>query len=229
MEAATKDGGWDLVVCLGDLVGYGADPNRVTEWVRANVGPVVRGNHDKACVGLDDLEWFNPAARISTLWTRANLSEENRQYLADLPRGPLAVDGFQILHGSPLDEDEYLIMMDDAEECEGALEATVTFFGHTHLQGGFRFHVRGIRRVPQMGPGSRRHDYEIDSHSKYLINPGSVGQPRDNDPRAAWCVYLPEEHQIIYRRVDYDIEAAQKKIVEAGMPEILARRLSVGK
>lgn len=100
LEEASKDG-YDSVLCLGDIVGYGADPNSVADWVRTNAAAVVRGNHDKAAVGLDNLEWFNPAARASALWTRSTLTDENREWLLQLPRGPVPVADFQILHGSP--------------------------------------------------------------------------------------------------------------------------------
>ncbi|MGH9665777.1 MAG: metallophosphoesterase family protein, partial [Bryobacteraceae bacterium] len=107
---------YDRILCCGDLVGYGADPNAVVEWVRAKVARVVRGNHDKACSGLEDLEWFNPIARASAEWTLKILSPDNADYLRRLPKGPAAVNGFDIAHGSPLDEDEYLITVNDVAQ-----------------------------------------------------------------------------------------------------------------
>jgi len=121
LEAASQDG-YDQVVCCGDVVGYGGDPNAATDWTRANVKAIVRGNHDKACVGLDDLEWFNPAARASAIWTQAMLTPENLGYLKKLPRGPLPVRDFQILHGSPLDEDEYLVAASEVSMLTGYLD-----------------------------------------------------------------------------------------------------------
>jgi predicted phosphodiesterase len=96
-------GKYDEVLCCGDLIGYGADPNAVCDWCRAHVKVVVRGNHDKASVGLEDLEWFNPVAKAAALWTQAALTPENAEYVRNLPQGPITMDGFQIIHGSPLD------------------------------------------------------------------------------------------------------------------------------
>jgi predicted phosphodiesterase len=227
IEAARKDG-YDQVVCCGDVVGYGADPNAATTWIREHVKAIVRGNHDKACVGLDDLEWFNPAARASAIWTQQTLSPENLEYLRQLPRGPLPVNGFQILHGSPLDEDEYLIAATEASMVTEYLEERVSFFGHTHLQGGFWLHRSGVKRIPPITRVEERQELLLDDDSFYLINPGSVGQPRDGDPRAAWAYYEPEHRSVVYRRVPYKVSSAQEKIRSAGLPEVLARRLTLG-
>ena len=135
---------YDSILCCGDLVGYGADPDAVTEWVRDNVASVVRGNHDKAAAGLEDLEWFNPVAKQSALWTQAAMKPENLAYLRDLTKGPEQVNGFQILHGSPLDEDEYVVTEHDVAQLAPYLDSEVSFFGHTHLQGGFLCHRNGV-------------------------------------------------------------------------------------
>lgn len=227
MAAAGRDG-FDAIVCLGDIVGYGADPNRVADWVRANATAVVRGNHDRASVGLEDLEWFNPAARASALWTQSVLSEENREWIRKLPKGPVRVADFQILHGSPLDEDEYLLHASEAIQLIGYLETRVSFFGHTHVQGGFRYLKNGVKLLHPKAGGAEREESELYLDSEYLINPGSVGQPRDRDPRAAWALYVPEERLLVYRRVEYDFESAGRKMIAAGLPELLARRLRVG-
>ena len=223
---ADAEGLYDCVLCLGDVVGYGADPNAVTEWARDEASAVVRGNHDRACSGSEGLEYFNPAARASAIWTRRALTDENRQYLDQLQRGPLRIEEpqgqFLLVHGSPIDEDQYLSSMDDASLMEGHLELPATFFGHTHLQGGFRLAPDGIARIRatqklQMVPGYH-----------YLINPGSVGQPRDGDPRAAYVLYSIEDQTVEYRRVDYDIDGAAAKIRAAKLPEVLAARLFDG-
>jgi predicted phosphodiesterase len=220
-------GAYDTMLCCGDLVGYGADPNRVVEWVRANVSVIVRGNHDKACAGLDDVEWFNPVARSAALWTRNALTAENLEYLCNLPKGPAAVESFQILHGSPLDEDEYLISTFAVTQIRDYLERQVSFFGHTHMQGGFLWHHDAVRRIG--GPWLHEQTVlEIDAGTWYLINPGSVGQPRDGDPRAAYALYEPETRVVEYRRVPYDVAKAQKKILAAGLPDVLALRLETG-
>jgi predicted phosphodiesterase len=222
-------GEYDSIICCGDLVGYGADPNPVTEWVRENCIAVVRGNHDRASTGQDDLEWFNPVARAAAVWTMQNLTPENARYIHDLPHGPLEVEGFQVLHGSPSDEDEYVIGTGEAEQAFTYLESRVAFFGHTHVQGGFIWNHSRVETIMRM-PAHREMEYlEIDADCAYLINPGSVGQPRDGDPRAAYALYDSQAKRVTYCRVDYDIAVAQGKIQEAGLPPILAERLLVGR
>jgi predicted phosphodiesterase len=231
LEAVLEDarGRYDRILCLGDLVGYGADPNPIATWARSNVVSVVRGNHDRACTGTDLLENFNPAARASAFWTRGALTPDNWSYLEQLPQGPLRVTtggasngGFDLVHGSPLDEDEYLVGVEDVQFLRNYLGTKLTFFGHTHLQGGFLLAPRSVKRlipdrVVQLEP-----DYY------YLINPGSVGQPRDGDPRAAYALYSPEDRTIEYRRAPYDIGKAAAKILQAELPESLAMRLFEG-
>ncbi|HYL35457.1 MAG TPA: metallophosphoesterase family protein [Bryobacteraceae bacterium] len=219
---------YDRILCCGDLVGYGADPDRVTEWVRKHAAAVVRGNHDKACAGLEDLEWFNPLAQLSALWTRRVMKPENLDYLRALAPGPEPIDGFEILHGSPLDEDEYLISASDVAQVAPYLDSAVSFFGHTHLQGGFLCHRNGVKRLRNMGPDSVREALEIENDLNYLVNPGSVGQPRDGDPRAAYALYEPEARLVTFGRAAYDVELAQKKILQAGLPDLLAARLAAG-
>jgi len=227
LAEAARDG-FDKIACCGDVVGYGADPNACTEWVRSSVPYIVRGNHDKAGSGLDDLEWFNPAARNSAFWTQQTLTPENLAYLRAMPKGPLEIGGFQIVHGSPLDEDEYLLSASEASQLIGYLETRVSFFGHTHLQGGFQFHRSKVIELNPVELDQDRLELTLHPDCHYLINPGSVGQPRDGDPRAAWSIYVPEERLVIYRRTPYDIPAAQEKIKAAGLPTMLAHRLAVG-
>ena len=226
---AQSDGRYDRALCCGDLVGYGADPNTVCEWVRANCAAVVRGNHDRASTGQDDLEWFNPVARNAAVWTQENLSSGNAEYIVSLPRGPLTVDGFQLFHGSPYDEDEYVIAAGEAGEAFGYLEARVGFFGHTHVQGGFIWNHSRVETILRTPARSESHSLNIDPECAYMINPGSTGQPRDGDARAAYAIYDTDSHEVSYYRVAYDIDAAQKKIHAAGLPAILADRLAVGR
>lgn len=220
--------GYDRIVCCGDLVGYGADPDPVTEWVRKNVVTLVRGNHDKACANLEDLEWFNPVARTSILWTQATMKPVNIDYLRDLAKGPEKIDGFQIQHGSPLDEDEYVVSEHDVAQIAPYLEADVSFFGHTHLQCAFLCHRNGVKLLANAETGDNLDALALDKDTNYLINPGSVGQPRDGDPRAAYALYDPATRLVTFRRAEYDISAAQQKIIDAGLPELLALRLQAG-
>jgi predicted phosphodiesterase len=219
---------YDRVLCCGDLVGYGADPNRVVDWVRDHAFAAVRGNHDKACCGVDDLEWFNPAARAAAEWTGRSLTPENLAYLRALAKGPVEVEQFQILHGSPLDEDDYLISTFAVSQIAPYLEKQVSLFGHTHLQGGFLCHRNGVKRIEKPRAEETALTLPIESGVWYLINPGSAGQPRDGDPRAACALYDPASRLVEYRRVPYDIRSAKKKIIAAGLPDALAARLDTG-
>jgi predicted phosphodiesterase len=222
-------GKYDQTLCCGDLIGYGADPNAVTEWLRAHAAAVIRGNHDKASVGLDDLEWFNPVARAAAIWTYRELTPENAEYIRNLPEGPLRLDGFQIVHGSPLDEDEYILDSAGAGLAFAYLDSPLTFFGHTHLQGGFIWNHARIETIEKTPADEERYTLELDAECAYMINPGSVGQPRDGDPRAAYVLYNPEERFLIYYRLPYNVAKAQEKIRRAGLPPLLAGRLATGR
>jgi predicted phosphodiesterase len=225
---ADAESEYDRILCCGDVVGYGADPDAVTEWVKENVAHIVRGNHDKACAGLEDLEWFNPVARLSAVWTQQTMKPSNLDYLRDLPRGPEQVGRIEILHGSPVDEDEYVVSEQDAAQIAPYLNSSLSFLGHTHLQGGFLCHRNGVMRLARVRDNAEEETLELEQDLNYLINPGSVGQPRDGDPRAAYAVYEPGPRLVTLCRAPYDIAAAQKKILEAGLPELLALRLGAG-
>lgn len=226
LDAVVKhaQGRYDRILCLGDVVGYGADPNYVVEWVRANATAVIRGNHDKVCIGLDALEAYNRAAQASAEWTRTVLTAQNLEYLKNLARGPLRYEDFDLVHGSPVDEDEYLIHAGDVAMVREYLDTPLTFFGHTHVQGGFLVARRGIRRIFPDPDGV----FALEPDYFYLVNPGSVGQPRDMDPRAAYAIYTPETRTLEYRRVKYNHAAASQKILDAGLPPSLAARLGEG-
>ena len=227
--ARESSGHYDKALCCGDLIGYAADPNPVVQWVHDHCAIVVRGNHDRACTGLEDLEWFNPVARAAALWTQKALTPELTGYALNLPRGPVLLDGFEIAHGSPFDEDEYLLAATEASHAFEYLECRLAFFGHTHVQGGFIWNQGRVETIGRVPPKSASETLEIDPECAYMINPGSVGQPRDGDPRAAWVLYDSDAHAVIYRRTPYDIQAAQRKIRDAGLPPILADRLAVGR
>jgi predicted phosphodiesterase len=222
-------GEYDRIVCCGDLVGYGPDPNHVIDWARNNLYAVIRGNHDRVCSGVEGLEWFNEVAQAASIWTMTHLSRENWEYLRSLPSGPLTVDGFQLIHGSPLDEDEYLLSMTDARNVFSYLETNLAFFGHTHLQGGFEWRNGQYRTIWRMELFQKETRHRLDRDGAYLINPGSVGQPRDGDRRAAFSLFDSDAYEIIHRRVEYDYEVTRRKIEAAGLPEVLGSRLLVGR
>jgi len=225
LEAVLADaqGRYDRLLCLGDLVGYGADPNAVTAWARDHVTVIIRGNHDKACTGTDLLDNYTVLARASADWTRKELNPANRDYLERLPRGPFRYEGLDLVHGSPADEDEYLLSFSDVSMARESISAAVTFFGHTHLQGGFVVGRTTIHRIAPQGTVEAEPDYH------FLINPGSVGQPRDGDWRAAYALYSPVGRAVEYCRVAYDVDRAAAKIRAAGLPEFLAARLYEGR
>jgi predicted phosphodiesterase len=228
LEAAK--GRWVKAVCLGDLVGYGPDPNEVIDCVRSLGAVTIRGNHDKAVSGLADGEEFNPIARSAVLWTRQQLRPDNREYLEKLPRGPLPAGEFSIIHGAVHDEDEYVFV--PAQAIEGLLDApsAVVFFGHTHIQGGFtlRDDQVGVLYFRPAG-GNPFSALAIEAGTTYLLNPGSIGQARDGDPRAAFAIADLENQSVEFWRVPYDIESVQKRMAQAGLPEPLILRLSFGR
>ncbi len=223
---------YDRVLCLGDLVGYGPDVNQAVDRVRAlQPVAVVRGNHDKASCGLTAAEDFNPTARAAALWTREHLRADNLGYLWGLPAGPAPVGSFQIVHGSVRDEDEYLFHAREASENLELTEHPVTFFGHTHFQGGFV--MRGNGRVEMVRlrwpPGLVSAKLVLADDARYLINPGSIGQPRDGDPRAGTAIYDEESKTVEYWRVPYDVQTTQERMREAGLPSSLIDRLALGR
>ncbi len=226
LEAVLADaaGLYQQVVCLGDIVGYGADPNEVTAWVRQNCEAVIRGNHDRACTGMSDLRFFNPVAKAAAEWTRMKLEPDHLNYLSELPRGPLDVADFRIVHGSPLDEDAYVISLQDAEEQFESFGQGLVFFGHTHIQGGF-----GRRGIAGEAEGLSPYELAlVVEEDALLVNPGSIGQPRDGNWHAAYAIYDASTAEVEFRRCPYDVDATQRKIVEAGLPQALAERLGLG-
>jgi diadenosine tetraphosphatase ApaH/serine/threonine PP2A family protein phosphatase len=236
LEAVVGDaqGQYDRIVCCGDLAGYGPDPNPVIDWVRENVSAVVRGNHDRACAGLEDLDGFNPVARAASVWTTERLTEANLEYLRELAAGPMEVDGFLLAHGSPEDEDEYLMTLMDAAPVLSRMETTPVFFGHTHLQGGFtwmngRFERAGRPRAELLEQSHSRLEMWLDPDAAWLVNPGSVGQPRDEDWRAAYALFDSGSRVVALCRTRYDCGKTARKIIAGGLPDMLAARLRVGR
>ena len=218
----------DATLVLGDLVGYGADPNAVIERVRElRAATFIRGNHDKVGAGIESVRSFNHLARQAIEWTSTVLTPEHRQWLAELPQGPVVVDEtVEICHGSPFDEDVYIFDDLDAMRALVTSRRQLCLFGHTHLPAAFRadgeFNSIPIRRDAPF-------DLRLERGVKYLVNCGAVGQPRDGDWRAAFGVLDTITSTLTLKRVPYDVATAQAKIVRAGLPEVLAQRLAVGR
>ena len=219
---------YQRIVVLGDFVGYGADPNGVIDRVRKLRRPkaLVRGNHDRVAAGLDPGRMFNPIALLAARWTFDTLTETNRKFLGDLPVGPVEVDGkFVICHGSPLDEDAYIFSDSDAAWNFRSIALDLCFFGHSHIPSVFTLEPDGIRVDVVRGP---RETWKLEPGRRYLINPGSIGQPRDRNTAAAFAIYDTERREVLFERVIYDVPAAREKILRAGLPDALGDRLLVG-
>jgi predicted phosphodiesterase len=219
---------YDQVLCCGDIVGYNPRPTEVLHWARQNCAAVIRGNHDKVVAGLEDLDWFNEVAQAAAIWTTNQLAPDELAYVHDLPKGPVRVDSFQLCHGSPLDEDEYILSAREAGSALRQASISLTFFGHTHVQGGFFLQTGQLGMLPAVEKNRTERILELHPDHSYLINPGSVGQPRDSDPRAAYVIYSSEDRTIAFRRVEYPVEETAREIREAGLPDVLAYRLFRG-
>lgn len=227
---AAASGRWDAVVCLGDVVGYGPDPIGVSEKIQELTKETIRGNHDKAVAGIMSSEDFNPVAKIAVDWTREQLSPHLMQWLAGLPAGPRRSEGVVLIHGAFQDEDEYVFT--PAQALEGLLDSstTLSFFGHTHHQGGFSYHDSDIEVLPLRPRNSESFSaLHLEPGYKYLLNPGSIGQPRDGDPRAAFAIADLERNVVEFWRVPYDIPAVQSRMYDASLPEPLIHRLMLGR
>jgi predicted phosphodiesterase len=230
LEAVLEDvpDGVEEIYCLGDVIGYGASPNECCESVRSYEMPVISGNHDLAVTDLStNLAWFNPVAAAAIQWTRDQLTPDNAEFLRTRPR-MLQSEETLFVHGSVRDPDEYILNGAVARENLAVLTADypnvqVCFFGHTH--------VKTVVPSPD-GPSSGSHDtLDLTSGGPYLVNPGSVGQPRDGDTFASYVLAenTQDETRISYRFVEYDVEKAQDKIRAAGLPGMLADRLALGR
>ena len=227
LEAAgTVDELWNL----GDAVGYGGNPNEVIDVLRARATVNVRGNHDRVCAGLTSSEGFNPVAAQAADWTRETLSAENLAWLRAVPKGPVRASAtVTCAHGSPLHEDHYILSMRDAWAPLQRMETELTFFGHTHVQGGFVQQGAEWEETHPVCDPEGTCELVIPPGARMLVNPGSVGQPRDRDARAAFATYDSEAATVIFRRVKYDVAGAQEAIRSAGLPERLASRLETGR
>ncbi|SRR5229473_1664291 len=225
-DARTR--GYDDALVLGDIVGYGPDPNAVIELVR-DLKPkaIVRGNHDKVALGLNQADGFHAAARAAAHWMLESLTPENRAWLIALPMGPVVIDSeLEICHGSPFDEDAYIFDELDARHAFDAATTPVCFYGHTHFAVVFRL-VKDLLDI--IGPPDGDTALTIEPNAKYLVNPGSVGQPRDGDPRAAYAIYDTAAKRVDLIRLPYPLEITQQKMLKVGLPEPLARRLALGR
>jgi predicted phosphodiesterase len=214
--------GVDKFLCLGDIVGYGAKPRECLELVQSLDCMTVAGNHDYAALGKIEIDYFNVYAKEATLWTRDNLKEQDRDFLLSLPLIE-HLDGFSIVHGTLYSPElfDYVQTSYDAHLSMSQMPGQVCFLGHSHIPISFlqrRFIIYSLASEIDLEPGK-----------KILVNVGSVGQPRDNNPKASYAIFDTDARKIWIHRVAYDVEVAALRIREAGLPDILGERLKVGR
>jgi len=222
---------YDRLLVLGDLVGYGANPNEVVDRV-FDLEPdvMIRGNHDKVCSGVEGADGFNRIAAEAARWTGKALTTANRDRVAELPAGPKTVDKeVEVCHGTPFDEDTYVFDEDDATKALDAAHRQICFFGHTHIPVAYVQKGSDLAAIHPQPGGAETTVVNVLKTGRYLVNPGSIGQPRDTDPRASYATYDSKKQRIEIKRVPYRIDHAQQRIVEAGLPESLAFRLGLGR
>ena len=197
----------------------------MVEWAREHVAFAVRGNHDRACTDFDGIEDFSPLAREAAIWTHSTLSSENANYLRELPQGPVTIEDFAIVHGSPRNEDEYLVHNYEAADAFLWISERITFLRAHHIcKVGFEIRRGKVNEIPRDAQ-----EFLLKDDAGYLVNPGSVGQPRDLNAMAAYSLFSPEDDIVMYRRVPYALDDTQRKILNVGLPHLLADRLAIGK
>lgn len=209
---------------LGDLVGYNAYPGEVLDLISKREIPSIMGNHDIVCCGLENPIWFNSSAKLASLWTRKRLTDQEKDYIRNLPNEAEIAPTVYAVHGSPLSRDEYIVdLMDALNSFQHLPEKSIhiCFYGHTHIPAIFS----------ERGPS---HDssfagkHSLSKRDRHFINPGAVGQPRDGDWRASFAILDTDELSVEFVRVEYDVSAAMNAVLAAGLPQFLAERLQVG-
>jgi predicted phosphodiesterase len=225
-----KQAGYDSVLCCGDLVGYGPNPVEAIDGIRTLNALTIRGNHDRVACGLDEATQFNPHARRAVYWTRSVLPESYRQYLANLPVGPLAVsDEAQLVHGAVTDEDDYIFTEADADENFLLTKKPLTFFGHSHFPVVFASEGNNHSVLATSYDFDEFVAVKIDAGRQLFVNPGSVGQPRDGDVRASFAIWDQNRARLEFYRVEYDVELTQNKMRDVQLPTYLIDRLAHGR
>jgi diadenosine tetraphosphatase ApaH/serine/threonine PP2A family protein phosphatase len=213
----------DKYVCLGDIVGYAANPNECVEIVRDLSDVTILGNHDSAVVGATGIEGFNPLAAKAVLWTSDTISAQNREYLNSLAASA-ELEGALLVHSSPSNPTmwRYIFSIDDAKMEFHHFKHDICVVGHSHQPLTFIQFRDSV--IAEMRP-----TVEIEKGNRYIINVGSVGQPRDLDPRAAYGLYDSRQRTLTVKRIEYDVQTTRQKIIEAGLPQFLGDRLVAGR
>ncbi len=214
----------DKYLCIGDVVGYASNPRECVRIIKALAMITIAGNHDWASVNLFSVDYFNPNALDAIFWTRHNLDDNDRNFLESL-KLVYKNEDLTLFHGTLDNPGDFNYMTDSsiAEESFRLLETDICFVGHTHIAGTFiqdksdRIHY--LKSVT----------INISPENKYIVNVGSIGQPRDSNPKASYCIYDSDKKEVQLKRIDYDIQTARKKIIDAGLPEFLGDRLLSGR
>ncbi|MEQ8168250.1 MAG: metallophosphoesterase family protein [Candidatus Eremiobacterota bacterium] len=219
----------DRILCLGDIVGYGANPNECVELVRENSFNIILGNHDRVAINLETGNDFTADARTAIIWTRELLDSKNKDFLSRLTINQEVGDFIYMVHGSPVDKDEYLSYKYQAKNSFELLEYSksnikICFFGHTHNQAIWFKREDGAI----FNPSIRGKTFPVNPDCIYLINPGSVGQSRGQGALACYLIYDSDKKNITFEQIEYDYKSAAKKIIQAGLPKFLAERLEKG-
>jgi len=219
----------DAYLFLGDIIGYGANPNEVIEVLGALSNLVsIRGNHDKVVMGIESLEFFNPVAAQAIQWTKQRLNNFSKKFLSSLKKGPLRIkEGICICHGSPQDEDYYIFTPEEAYASLDFSGERICFFGHTHVPVVYEFRTPEAYTVYYPLEEGRT-TIKLNPEYKYMINPGSVGQPRDRNPRASYLIFDESKQVVQFYRIPYRIVNARSKILKQGLPPVLGDRLLEG-
>jgi predicted phosphodiesterase len=221
---------YDKVLCCGDIVGYGPNPVEAIDLVRELDAVCIRGNHDRVASGLDEATNFNMHARQAIYWTRDALPDSYRDYLASLPLGPLETTSeSQLVHGALTHEDDYIFTEAEANMNLLLTRKSITFFGHSHFSVVFVSNSAGRAAVAPTYEFDEFTAAQCDPKLRLFVNPGSVGQPRDGDPRAAFAIWDQDRARIEFYRAEYDVERTQAKMKEARLPAYLIDRLSRGR
>lgn len=223
IEAYKKEG-IDKYLCIGDIVGYAANPKECIEKTKMLAMITVAGNHDKACVNLFCADYFNSLAKEAVIWTQQNLDDQSRYFLEHLPLIYKNED-LTMVHGTLEEPQDFNYMTDGytASKTFELLETDICFVGHAHVPGAFIKSENG--RIQYQS----ENNIAIKEKNKYIINVGSVGQPRDGNPKAAYCIYDTKEKNVQIKRTNYDVQAARRKIINAGLPGFLGERLLAGR
>ena len=225
-----KQAGYDAVLCCGDIVGYGPNPVEAIDALRALDSTTIRGNHDRVAAGLDEAVQFNPQARQAAFWTRSVLPDAYREYLAHLPVGPLSITPeAQLVHGAVKHEDDYIFTEADAEENLLLTDKHITFFGHSHFPVVFSTNEMGEPVVATSYEFDEFNAVKCETGRKLFINPGSIGQPRDGDPRASFAIWDEGRARMEFYRAEYDIQRTQSKMRAVQLPPYLIDRLARGR